>query len=564
MGSIRSLFWKMSIPILVIFGLGLVILIFYIPFAINERMTDSVQYAAQQTATQYKVLRKYYVQNVVKKVIKGTGMRPEINHNGNDNAIPLPATMIHDLSKLLETEGTQVLLYSAYPFPNRKQRQLDEFQQTAWDTLNQEPDNFYAVTQEIDSKTIMRIAVADKMVAEGCVSCHNTHPDTPKNDWKMGDVRGVLEIKTDISNQVNANLATSRKIIFVLVVLLLMLIVAMYVVYKYVIDSKLRQVSGTIDRLAKGDVDLTTRLDEKGSDEISDLAKSLNIFLERHQNFIAEIARSVGSLTEASLNMKSVTENTRSEILQQQMQTDMVAIAINEMAATVQEVASNAANAETSATNTNNDAITGQDIVAKSVASIRSLAQEVENATEVIQKLHSESENIGSVLDVIKGIAEQTNLLALNAAIEAARAGEQGRGFAVVADEVRTLASRTQQSTTEIQQMIERLQAGAQSAVDVMEKGRAVAEASVTQASEAGESLNNITKSVEVIANINTQIATAAEEQSHVAEEINQNVTKINDIAKQTASGAEETAQASTKLIGIADALQDLIKHFKH
>ena len=145
-----------------------------------------------------------------------------------------------------------------------------------------------------------------------------------------------------------------------------------------------------------------------------------------------------------------------------------------------------------------------------------------------------------------------------------ARAGEQGRGFAVVADEVRTLASRTQQSTTEIQQMIERLQAGAQSAVDVMEKGRAVAEASVTQASEAGESLNNITKSVEVIANINTQIATAAEEQSHVAEEINQNVTKINDIAKQTASGAEETAQASTKLIGIADALQDLIKHFKH
>ena len=278
MGSIRSLFWKMSIPILVIFGLGLVILIFYIPFAINERMTDSVQYAAQQTATQYKVLRKYYVQNVVKKVIKGTGMRPEINHNGNDNAIPLPATMIHDLSKLLETEGTQVLLYSAYPFPNRKQRQLDEFQQTAWDTLNQEPDNFYAVTQEIDSKTIMRIAVADKMVAEGCVSCHNTHPDTPKNDWKMGDVRGVLEIKTDISNQVNANLATSRKIIFVLVVLLLMLIVAMYVVYKYVIDSKLRQVSGTIDRLAKGDVDLTTRLDEKGSDEISDLAKSLNIF----------------------------------------------------------------------------------------------------------------------------------------------------------------------------------------------------------------------------------------------------------------------------------------------
>lgn len=560
----HSLFWKMSLPILGIFGVGLVVLMIYIPAAINSRMTDSMQFAAQQTATQYKVLRKYYVKNIVKKVIKGSGMRPAIDHQGNDKAIPLPATMIHDLSKLLEKEGTQVRLYSGYPFPNRKQRQLDEFQQTAWESINRNPDKIYTATQEINSATILRVAIADKMVAEACVSCHNSHPDTPKNDWKMGDVRGILEIRSDISNQVAANQAISMKIMAVLVLVLAVIIATMYYLYKIIVERKLHKVTATIDRLAEGKGDLTIRLDATGSDEITDLAMSLNQFLDQHQNFIAGIAQVTDTLAGASSNMKSVIESTRSEILQQQTQTDMVATAINEMSATVQEVASSTAKAETTASHANDEANSGQTIVRDNITSIRSLADEVENATRVIQNLHTESENIGSVLDVIKGIAEQTNLLALNAAIEAARAGEQGRGFAVVADEVRTLASRTQQSTTEIQEMIERLQAGAQSAVEVMEKGRGAAEASVNQAAEAGESLNNITQSVRSISDINVQIATAAEEQTHVAEEINQNVTKINDIAKQTAVGAEKTAQAGSELTVIADLLQNSIKHFKY
>ncbi len=563
MKRMHSLFWKMSLPILTIFGVGLVVLIFYIPSAINDRMTDSVQFAAQQTANQYKVLRKYYVKNIVKKVLKGSDMRPAIDHEGNDKAIPLPATMIHDLSKLLGEEGTQVKLYSAYPFPNRKQRQLDEFQQTAWDKINSDPEKFYSVTQQTDSGTFMRIAIADKMVAEACVSCHNSHSDTPKNDWKMGDVRGILEIQTDITEHVAANQVTSTKIISVLVAILAVIMATMYFLYEYVVNRKLHHVAGTINTLAKGEGDLTIRLDESGSDELTDLAISLNKFLDHHQTFITEIGKSTEALTGSSANMTSIVENTRNEILQQQTQTDMVATAVNEMAATVQEVASNAANAETAANQANDEAKSGQGIVANNIASIRSLASEVENASQVIQKLHAESESIGSVLDVIKGIAEQTNLLALNAAIEAARAGEQGRGFAVVADEVRTLAGRTQESTTEIQNMIERLQGGTQEAVDVMENGRKAAEASVNQASEAGESLKNITKSVANISDINTQIATAAEEQSQVAEEINKNVTNINDIAKQTAEGTEKTTEASAELTQIAVSLQGLIKNFK-
>jgi len=191
------------------------------------------------------------------------------------------------------------------------------------------------------------------------------------------------------------------------------------------------------------------------------------------------------------------------------------------------------------------------------------LASEVENAADVIDKLRQDSENIGTVLDVIKGIAEQTNLLALNAAIEAARAGEQGRGFAVVADEVRTLASRTQESTQEIQEMIERLQSRSSDAVNVMEQGRSRAEKTVDQAAMAGDSLDAITNSVASINEMNTLIAAASEEQSSVSEEINRNVVNINSLADDSVQGAQQTTSESEALAALAQRLQDLVSQFK-
>jgi methyl-accepting chemotaxis protein len=197
------------------------------------------------------------------------------------------------------------------------------------------------------------------------------------------------------------------------------------------------------------------------------------------------------------------------------------------------------------------------------MSDIEGLAQAVEQAGGVIHKLEADSENIGTVLDVIRGIAEQTNLLALNAAIEAARAGEQGRGFAVVADEVRNLASRTQQSTQEIQGMIEQLQSGARDAVQVMDTGREQAQTSVEQAARAGASLEAITQAVASIREMNHHMAESARQQGQVAEEINQNLTNITQVAEQTTEGAGQLGQASDQLAGLATELQSLVGHFK-
>jgi methyl-accepting chemotaxis protein len=250
-------------------------------------------------------------------------------------------------------------------------------------------------------------------------------------------------------------------------------------------------------------------------------------------------------------------------IQQQSSEIDQVATAIEEMSATVQEVARNAAAAADAADRANTASSNGNSVVSGVGASIQSLSKEVNQATTIIRELESESDNIGTVIDVIRGIAEQTNLLALNAAIEAARAGEQGRGFAVVADEVRTLASRTQQSTEEIHAMIDRLQQGARNAVNAMQAGQEKSGDSVSKSEEARAALQSIETAVGEINDMNVQIASAAEEQSAVAEEINRNVVAIRDISRQTTAGVQQTAGSSQNLLQVARQLQSLVNEFK-
>jgi methyl-accepting chemotaxis protein len=314
-------------------------------------------------------------------------------------------------------------------------------------------------------------------------------------------------------------------------------------------------------KLAEGE--LGTRVEYQNQDELGRIAKAFNTMAEKVHHAMNEVKDAISRLAAAAEETSVVTMQTTEGINRQLTETSQVATAMNEMSATVQEVARNAVEAAGAAQEADNTFGQGKQVIDKVINSIGGLAGEVEEASSVIQQLETESKNIGSVLDVIKGIAEQTNLLALNAAIEAARAGEQGRGFAVVADEVRTLAGRTQASTQEIEEMISKLQAGANNAVNVMAAGKEMTQVGVEQAGAAGEALQTINVAVDKISSMNTQIASAAEEQSSVTEEINRSIVSINEVAEQSATGAQQTSEASADLARLADQLKVLVDRFK-
>lgn len=327
------------------------------------------------------------------------------------------------------------------------------------------------------------------------------------------------------------------------------------------ISRVVAQLIETSNRMAEGD--LTVRCTHDTKDELGQVADAFNVICDKFNTVIQELTGTTIQLASAAEETSVITGETSSRIQQQQSETGMVATAMTEMVATVQDVARNAAEAEQSAHQADSLTHEGRSVAAQALSATRDLACEVEQTAAVIKNLETDSNTIGGVLDVIRGIAEQTNLLALNAAIEAARAGEQGRGFAVVADEVRTLAGRTQQSTQEIQTMIERLQLGAKEAVDAMQKGQVKAEHSLKQVEQADLALTEINKAVTRIKDMNTQIATAAEQQGAVADEINRNIVSINDLSTQSAHGAQQTAVASTQQAQLAADLQTMASKFR-
>ena len=325
--------------------------------------------------------------------------------------------------------------------------------------------------------------------------------------------------------------------------------------------APLNKAVEAVDAIAHGD--LSQDIQCSSRNEISAIVGGMAEMREQLRHIVQSLLDNTSALQGVAREATAIAAESSDGASRQQTETQSVATAMTEMASTVMEVANSATSAADAAEAANQRAVEGNAAVQRVTQSIEDLAGKVLSGSEAIRQVEQESDAIGRILDVIRGIAEQTNLLALNAAIEAARAGEQGRGFAVVADEVRTLASRTQDSTSEIQSMIERLQAGTQQAVNVMEESRGQAESTVDRAQSASEVLNAITEAVAQILSMNTQIATAAEEQSAVAEEINRAVVNISTIAEETASGAQRANHANDRVASLADQLQSLTARFK-
>lgn len=435
---------------------------------------------------------------------------------------------------------------------NEYEKVVDELDQRALkgETINQfsEQDGQRVVT------VITPFLATEDTRGVNCLQCHSV---------PSGSVNGAIRVSYSLEELDNKMAAGHWTTIAVYVVLFAVGQGILYLFFSKALVNPVRALQSRLQEIARGDGDLTVSLQRHSNDELGDVADEFNTFTAKLRTTISEIKQSVSELNSNAEQISSLSTQTTDSASKQYSELDQTASAINQMSATVQEVANNAATAAETAKQADDEANRGQKIVQQTVDSINKLATDVNNASDVIDKLGQETGNIDSILDVVKDIADQTNLLALNAAIEAARAGEHGRGFAVVADEVRGLAGRTQESIEEIHNMIESLQAGARDAGAVMAAGKEQAESSVEQAASAGEAISAITAQVDIINDMNTQIASAAEQQSAVSEEVNRNIQNINQMADQTSENAQQASSASQQLSSAASKLNQLVDQFK-
>ena len=349
---------------------------------------------------------------------------------------------------------------------------------------------------------------------------------------------------------------------FYMMIMIFPLVMAVILSISIAIARGVRQISDTLSQAVESR-NLTLRIPVEGKDELANIAHAYNRLMDEFSSVLDLLDEATGRLRTATETAREVSSNLDQAVREETAEIEQVATAMNEMAATVQEVARNAATTAEATENANQDATTGLAVVDKNRESIESLVREIDHTAHILQRLSEESNNITTMLNSIRSIAEQTNLLALNAAIEAARAGEQGRGFAVVADEVRTLAQRTQDSTTEIEEVVGTLLDRINEAVAAMESGQRQAETSVGHARGVSDALDNIRNAVAKITQMNLQVATATEEQGAVAEEINRNVTNIASLSGNTKACADKVGEAGRVVENLSEELIGVARRFR-
>jgi methyl-accepting chemotaxis protein len=566
-----SLAWRLVLPIPLAITLAIGAIWWIVPRLITANAVSEAVLASRQTADQIKTFRTYYTENVVNKVVKGGAIHASFDHKTDDKAIPLPATMVQDLSNLLAKNDTTISLYSKYPFANRKDRKLDAFQQEAWDYLSTNPTATFTRQEERNGKQIVRVAVADVMVAQACVNCHNSTPGSPKTDWKIGDVRGVLEVASVIDAQIANGERMSRSILIAACVIGVILLAVILLATRSV-TKPIKGLTGGMKKLAAGNFDgVLPGLGRR--DEIGEMAQAVEDFkvkaAERAQQEAeekAEADRHAAAARKAEMRrLADEFESAVGEIVQTvssaSTQLEAAATQLTKSAATTENLSTKVASASEQASANVQSVAEATEELAASVGEIGRQVQESSRISsdavgqaaktdDRIIMLSQAAGRIGDVTKLITTIAEQTNLLALNATIEAARAGEAGKGFAVVAQEVKQLAAQTAKATSEISSQINEMQSATQE--------------SVVAIKEIGGTISRISE-------IATAIAAAIEEQGASTREITRNVQQAASGTTQVAAnigevsrGASETGLASSQVLSSAQSLATESNRLKH
>jgi len=570
----KSIFAPIILSIPIVVSLAVLGAWFLIPAITKQNAVDESQRASVEMVNQFKTLRSYYTKNIIQKILSSGDIRPSTDHATEENSIPLPATFILDMSELLKKEDTTISLYSAFPFPGRSSRVLDDFQTQAWEFLSMNPKEVFSKEVVKDGKRVIRTASADTMTVDACVSCHNSHPDTPKNDWKIGDVRGVLEVTKNIEPQLAAGKDLGNLIILILVGIGIVLVVVSTLIS--------RRAAGMVGRIVKimselsdkrnkvEDIEIT---DKDREDEIGTMSKALQVFkdsalekivLEAEQQKMheaAEAERRVAEKDQEKRTAEAEELKIRNEKEKKEALFDLVSSFENSVGSVVDGVASAATEMQSTAQamtgisqRTNDQANSVSNASANATANVQSVAsaseelsmsiqeisqqvvqsstitsqavEEAEKANVLIKGLDAGAQNIGEVVSLIKDIAEQTNLLALNATIEAARAGDAGKGFAVVASEVKNLASQTAKATEQISTQISEVQGATSDAVGAIQE---------------------ISETISRVDEISATIASAVSEQGAATQEISASVQKAAQGTQEVSTSIELVSGAATE-----------------
>ncbi|MES9872869.1 MAG: methyl-accepting chemotaxis protein [Candidatus Sedimenticola sp. 6PFRAG7] len=507
-----------------------------------------------QTLTPMSADFKEYRSHVEKREILLMGMRKNFGYGGAIHNFKNYVLRGDDkyVSRLKKNQQISRSLFTNY----RKLTGLSEEESQALGQIEKVFESYFSM-----------VPVAQKMVAEGKTPVQidkivkiddkpaTTGLDTLEKHYRLLTEQEAGDLDADISGAVEWMIW----ITFIGGVLIIILIQVTRI-------SVVRSAESAVDamqEIAHGDGDLTRRLSAGSDQEIARFAEAFNLFVAKVERLVCEVVRSVNAMDASAKKLVALADSTDSSASFQQAEIENAARAVSDLATTARQVAASAGETANSTRDADHEAIEGVAVVQNSITSVQALAQEINDGAEVTRQLHTESQNIGTVLDVIRGIAEQTNLLALNAAIEAARAGEQGRGFAVVADEVRSLAQRTQESTEEIQDMVVRLQDRASAAVAAMEHGCKQAGEGAELAAGAGRSLHSITNTVSEISLKSSEIADAAINQSEVCEVVDRNIAQVADEARKTSKTARETSEISGEIVRMGADLHRLLEQFK-